>query len=84
MNEVRIALELDTSAIDAAMASLEQLLQLFPERVQLFWQSLQSSVELVRFNSDRGAAANAGKVRILAQPSDRLAEFLATAWAIEG
>lgn len=77
-------IEMDTSAIEAALGSLKILAKLFPERVQRFVDGLEPGVQLVRFDNDDGATSSAGNLRVLAKPSDRLAEFLATAWAIEG
>lgn len=76
-----IKLGADTAPLQAALASLEAVFKTSPEICQHFLGGLNTFVELCRVDGEGGAAAGAGDIRVIFQPSDRLRDFLLAARA---
>ena len=76
-----LKIQCDDQPFQAALRSLEELQQSFPELVKRFLGRINSSSQLVRINADGGAAATTGDLRVTFQPSDLLLDFLAAARA---
>lgn len=71
-----IMLGADTAPLQAALSSLEAVFKTSPEICQHFLGGLNTFVELCRVDGEGCAAAAAGDIRIIFQPSDRLRDFL--------
>ena len=71
-----LKLECDSAPLMTALASLEELAEVFPEIVKSFLDGLHSGSELCRVDVDKGAASATGDVGIVFKPSDRLVVFV--------
>ncbi len=71
----------DTGPFDAAIASLEHVLELAPQVVDRFLSGLDCASQLCRIDAGDGLALGAGEFRIVLQPSDLLRDFLAASLA---
>lgn len=76
-NKYVLRLECNSAPLMTALASLEELAAVFPEIVKSFLDGLHSGSELCRVDVNKSAAAVAGDVGIVFEPSDRLAIFVA-------
>ncbi len=75
MHSIRLCVQ--SSKLEAALQSLADLAERFPDVVQRFLEGLFDFSELVRIHSIDGPAGATGEAWIAFEPSDRLLEFLA-------
>lgn len=80
-----IMLVADTAPLQAALSSLDAVFKTSPEICQHFLGGLNTFVELCRVDGEGCAAAAAGEIRVIFQPSDRLRDFLRAvgAWDLQ-
>lgn len=71
----------DASPMNGAIGSLKNIAKRSPHLVQSFLDGLNSTAQLCRVDDDIFPATGTDKYRVVLQPSDLLADFLAAAGA---
>jgi hypothetical protein len=75
---LKCVVALNSEPFRLAIASLEHAFQFSPEVVQRFLSGIDSASQLVCIHSGHSSASGAGEVRVSLEPTDLLADFLAT------
>lgn len=80
-----LRIDSDLAPLESAIRELLAIAELDPDAVCAFTQELEGADDierqLFRVNSEQRAAVGAGDIRVVFEPSERLAEFLAAARA---
>lgn len=82
---IPIHIDSDLAPLEAAMLALQRLADSDPDAVRAFFEELEASGDverqLLRIDGEQRTTDGAGYVRIVFEPSERLAEFLVAARA---